>query len=121
MTYHIHFSNIDDGKCSLEMNGEPADMVTRRNRCLQVIFTLEAAERAELTVDWKSKDRFEVIRERILKCFIQLPLDNWYKEMQWEAAKEIRTFSGWLQWIESLQLCRTGKQMLMERLNAVRI
>ena len=120
MTYHIHFSNIDDGKCSLEMNGEPADMVTRRNRCLQVIFTLEAAERAELTVDWKSKDRFEVIRERILKCFIQLPLDNWYKEKQWEIARKIENMNDWLQWIDSLKLCEVGKEMLKERLHSIR-
>ena len=121
ITYHVYFKDIEDGMCSLRVNGKPARALIRKNRCLQAVFTLAPAEDAELTADWQPKGSSALLRERLLACFIQLPLDNWYKEMQWEAAKEIHTFSGWVQWIESLELCRTGKQMLMERLNAVRI
>lgn len=120
ITYHIHFKNIGDGTCALKVNGKPAQARIRKNRCLQAVFTLGPAETAELTADFLPKPASALLRERLLACFIQLPLDNRYKELQWEAAKELSTPSGWRRWIESLELCKTGKQMLTEQLDAVR-
>ena len=113
-TYHMHFKNISDGSCSLKISGKSADAAIRHNRCLQAIFTLDAAESAELTVDWKPRDSFDVLRESILKCFIQLPLDNWYKEKQWETARNTESIIDWFRWIDSLELCDVGKEMLRE-------
>lgn len=119
MTYRVFFKNIDDGICSLKVNGAPADVTLRHNRCLQASFTLEAGAHAELTVDWKPRDSLDIIKECILKRFIQLPLDNWYKEKQWEIAGNIENINDWLQWIESLKLCEVGKGMLKEQLYSV--
>ena len=120
MTYRVFFKNIDDGICSLKVNGAPADVTLRHNRCLQASFTLEAGAHAELTVDWKPRDSLDIIKECILKRFIQLPLDNWYKEKQWEIARKIENMNDWLQWIDSLKLCEVGKEMLKERLHSIR-
>ena len=118
-TYHMHFKNISDGSCSLKISGKSADAAIRHNRCLQAIFTLDAAESAELTVDWKPRDSFDVLRESILKCFIQLPLDNWYKEKQWETARNTESIIDWFRWIDSLELCDVGKEMLREQIQSV--
>lgn len=119
VNYHLHFKNIQDGMCSLKVNGKPVDAVIRYNRCLQAIFTLSEGERAELTVTWSDRGYFHTIKERILKRFIQLPLDNWYKEKCWEVARDIKNTSDWLQWIESLDLSYTGMEMLKEQLYSV--
>lgn len=119
MNYHLHFKNVQNGKCSLKVNGEPADAVIRHNRSLQAIFTLREGDVAELTIIWVDKDHLDIIKERILKCFIQLPLDNWYKEKRWEDAGSNRSTSDWLRWIETLDLSDTGKKMLKEQLYSV--
>ena len=119
VTYHVHFKNIKDGVCTLLVNGIPAAMNIRHNRCVQAVFKLESEETAELTVEYKPRTIREVLRESILECFIQLPLDNRYKEIEWDSAKDIDSISDWNRWIGSLELCRVGKEMLMERLNAL--
>lgn len=119
VSYHLHFKNVQNGKCFLKVNGEPADAVIRHNRSLQAIFTLREGDVAELTIIWVDKDHLDIIKERILKCFIQLPLDNWYKEKRWEDAGSNRNTSDWLRWIETLDLSNTGKKMLKEQLYSV--
>ena len=119
VSYHLHFKNVRNGKCSLKVNGEPVDAVIRHNRSLQAIFSLSEGEIAELTVTWTDENYFDIIKERILKCFIQLPLDNWYKEKRWEDAGSNRNTSDWIRWIEALDLSDTGKKMLKEQLNSV--
>ena len=119
VSYHLHFKNVQNGNCSLKVNGEPAEAVIRHNRSLQAIFTLSEGENAELTVTWTDENYFDKIKERILKCFIQLPLDNWYKEKRWEDAGSNSNTSDWIRWIEALDLSGTGKKMLKEQLNSV--
>ena len=116
--YHVFLKNIVDGSCTLTINGVTANVETRHNRCLQAVFSLEATESAKLTVSWQEPDRYVEMRKRVLERFIQLPLDNWYKEKQWETAKGISSVEGWNKWIDSLVLCDIGKEMLRENVLA---
>lgn len=119
VNYHLHFKNVQNGTCSLKVNGKPVDAVIRHNRSLQAILTLSEGDVAELTVTWIDEDYFDMIKERILKCFIQLPQDNWYKEKRWEDTRNIRNTSDLLRWIESLELSNIGKEVLKEQLYSV--
>lgn len=114
--YHVFFKNVEDGNCVLNINGEQHQVTIRHNRCLQAIFDLGAGENAELTVTWNKVDAAVARRARVLKCFIQLPQDNWYKEKQWEAGRKCTTVSEFEEWINGLDIPETGKMMLKERL-----
>ena len=112
MKYHLYFKDISDGECYTK---EQSTIITvRRNRCLQAQFTLEAGECAELFVTWRDKEIAEICRERILKIFIMLQLDNWYKENQWNKTKALCTTEEWMEWIEQLQADSVEKSMLKE-------
>ena len=117
--YHVFFKNIEDGSCRLKINGKEVSAVTKHNRCLQVYLTLDAADCAEITVDCAPRDKPAVVRERVLQCFIRLPLDNFYKERQWEAAKACENTDDWSRWIDSLNLGSVGKEMMKERLYSI--
>ena len=116
MKYHLYFKDISDGECYTK---EQSTIITvRRNRCLQAQFTLEAGECAELFVTWRDIEIAEICRERILKIFIMLQLDNWYKENQWNKTKALCTTEEWMEWIEQLQADSVEKSMLKEQLYA---
>ncbi|MDO4800588.1 MAG: hypothetical protein Q4A15_00335 [Prevotellaceae bacterium] len=66
----------------LYVNGKKSEVTIKRNRCLQADFILNKGDTAELIIQWETKDIEEEYRERILKRFIQIPQDNWYKEKQ---------------------------------------
>ncbi len=119
VTYHIYFKNVQDGKCALRIDGKFADVQTRHNRCLQAVFTLDKGQNAELTVSRSDINTLDEVKQRILKCFIQLPLDNWYKEKQWEMTRDYTT-GDWLHWIETLAVSDVEKEMLKEQLYAMR-
>lgn len=119
--YHVFFQNVEDGDCVLLVNGEPYQVIIRRNRCLQAIFELNAEETAQLTVTWEKPDPMLEGRARILKRFIQLPQDNWYKEKQWETGGQCTTAEEYSRWIRQLVLPETGKKMLLECLNAKKL
>ncbi len=112
MRYHLFFKDIPEGEC-IAANMLPG-MTVRRNRCLQAVFPLAAGEAAELVVTWHNKEPEEIRRERILKTFIQLPLDNWYKENQWNLTCGFQTEKQWQAWIDNLAVSPTGKGMLKE-------
>lgn len=114
--YHVFFKNVKDGECTLTVNGIPHPMMIRHNRCLQAIFELSEGETAQLTVTWVRADHMELRRAGILKCFIQLPQDNWYKEKQWRIGQQCSNIQEFEQWIAQLDLPETGKRMLLERL-----
>ena len=116
VTYHVYFKNMEDGACTLTVDGKPAQATLRYNRCLQAVFSLEAHETAELLATWQEKSDSETVRERMLQCFLRQELDNQYKEAQWEKTKNIADRAAWLEWIEALALCDVGKGMLKEQL-----
>lgn len=116
--YHVYFKNAEDGRCTLIVNGKSHSLTARHNRCLQAIFELNEGDNAQLTVTWAKQDVAAVRRANVLKCFIQLPQDNWYKEKQWEVGRRCTTVDEFMTWIDQLDLPETGKKMLLERLTA---
>ena len=112
--YHVFFKNVLDGNVELYVNGKKGEVTIKRNRCLQAEFILNKGDTAELIIQWETKDIEEEYRERILKRFIQIPQDNWYKEKQWEKTDKFSSAKDWLSWIESLDLTKTGKGILTE-------
>lgn len=112
--YHVFFKNVLDGNVELYVNGKKGEVTIKRNRCLQAEFILNKGDTAELIIQWETKDIEEEYRERILKRFIQIPQDNWYKEKQWEKTDKFSYAKDWLSWIESLDLTKTGKGILTE-------
>lgn len=119
-TYHVYFKNVEDGACDLLIDGKIRPVTTRRNRCLQAVLELQAGETAELIAAWQERDAAAALRAEILKSFIQIPQDNWYKEKQWEAAGRIEGTEAWEKWIRSLDIPEVGRHMLEEKLWAMR-
>lgn len=117
--FHVFFKNIEDGNCKLTVSGQDRPLVQRHNRCLQAIFHLEAGETAELTATWVMTAPDKVLRAEILKAFIQVEQDNWYKEKQWKTTEELAEAEDWEHWIAALNLAKIDKSILQERLNAI--
>lgn len=115
-SYHLFFKNVRGGNCRLWIDGTETPVTLRHNRCLQALFSLDADRSAELVVEWQQEDLDALRREEILKAFIQVPQDNWYKEKQWESARLCRTTTQWETWIAALRLPETAKGMLREKL-----
>lgn len=118
--YHVYFKNVEDGDCALIVNGKSHSLTVRHNRCLQAIFKLNEGDDAQLTVTWAKEDDVLICRSNVLKRFIQLPLDNWYKEKQWEIGRRCNSVEEFKAWINQLDLPETGKMMLLEVLSAKR-
>lgn len=118
--FHVFFKNIKEGRVGFRVNGKVKAPILRQNRCLQAICQLEAGERAEWIVDAPPVEEEDALRAEILRCFIQLPQDNWYKEKQWERTADIRTAGAWMTWIHALELPEIGKKMLAESIAARR-
>lgn len=118
-TYHIFFKNVEDGHCKLLIGGKEAPVVIRHNRCLQAIFELQEGETAELTAAWQNPDPAAALRAEILKSFIQISQDNWYKEKQWEVGHNISCVEEWEKWILSLEISNLEKCLLKEKLYAI--
>lgn len=119
MQYHVYFRNIRTGNCTLRINGKPAEGKLLRNRCLQILFSMEKGDKAELVAVPEREDGAAALRRRMLDCFIRLPMDNWYKEKMWETIREEKDRAKWLAWISALDISETARGMLEERLSAV--
>lgn len=117
--YHIFFKNVEDGSCKLLTGGREAPVAVRHNRCLQAIFELGEGETAELTAAWQTPDPAAALRAEVLKSFIQIPQDNWYKEKRWETGRGIERVEEWEKWIRSLDISDLAKSLLKEKLYAM--
>lgn len=116
--YHVYFRSVEDGDCTLTVNGKRCPVTVRRNRCLQALFELREGDIAQLTVTWVKKDDIAVRCDNVLKRFIQLPQDNWYKEKQWEIGGRCTSVGEFSTWVNQLDLPETGRMMLLEVLTA---
>ena len=112
--YHVFFKNVPDGQCEIKINGICQNVRMKRNRCLQAIFSLKEGQTAIVTVRWTKANPGELIKANLLKRFIQLPLDNWYKEKQWEKISAESSTAEILKWIEDLNLSVNAKKILAE-------
>lgn len=118
-TYHVCFKNIENGSCKLSINGKEKPVTVRHNRCLQAIIELQAGETAELIAIWERPNTATALRAEILKSFIQVLQDNWYKEKQWEAARQVEKPEEWEKWITALDISELEKCILKEKLYAM--
>lgn len=118
-TYHVYFKNVEDGTCDLLINSKIKPVMIRHNRCLQAVVELQAGEATELVASWKRPKSAVTVRAEVLKSFIQIAQDNWYKEKQWEATRRFETPEEWANWISALEISELEKRIIKEKLNAM--
>ena len=114
--FHIWFVNIEDGNLSAEIDGEPAALQTRHNRCLQAELALMREQSAALTLQPKQKSELERTKAKLLECAVQVPQENLVKECWWRALETCADWDALRAGVEALPIPAVWKDLMRERL-----
>lgn len=114
--FHIWFVNIEGGELTAALDGIPATLQTRHNRCLQAELKLMRGQSAELTLQPAQKSELEKVKASLLACAVQVPQENLVKERWWRALEASADFESLRAGVEALPIPDVWKNCMRERL-----
>jgi hypothetical protein len=115
-SFHIWFVNIEDGELTATIDGVPATLQTRHNRCMQAELKLMRGQSARLTLHPAQKSELEQVKARLLECAVQVPQENLVKERWWRALETSADFESLRAGVEALPIPDVWKDCMRERL-----
>lgn len=118
-TFHLYFKNIQNGRITASVDGNPCEVRTKHNRCLQALFRLTPGQRAAITVSYETQVPLALVRKELQDIMIQLPGDNLEKESRWKETRAYTKRAQFEEWIHALAVPDVYKRMMKERLTVL--